>query len=155
MGDTTNSEAVSLDIHAILEQLPHRYPFLLIDRVTSCVAGESVSAIKNVSINEPYFSGHFPQRPVMPGVLIIEALAQATGILAFITAGQKPEDNMLYYFAGIDNARFKKPVEPGDQIILEAKLVKQKRNLWKFKGTATVDGEIVACADLMCASNNY
>ena len=155
MTDTKSSEAKTLDIHAILEQLPHRYPFLLIDRVTSVVAGESVTAIKNVTINEPYFTGHFPQRPVMPGVLIIEALAQATGILAFITAGQKPDDNMLYYFAGIDNARFKKPVEPGDQIILQATLVKQKRNIWKFKGTATVDGEIVASADLMCASNNY
>lgn len=146
---------MTLDIHAILEQLPHRYPFLLIDRVTSVVAGESVKAIKNVTINEPFFTGHFPQRPVMPGVLIIEALAQATGILAFITAGQKPDDNMLYYFAGIDNARFKKPVEPGDQIILEATLIKQKRNIWKFKGTATVDGEVVASADLMCASNTY
>ena len=155
MTDTKSSEAKTLDIHAILEQLPHRYPFLLIDRVTSVVAGESVTAIKNVTINEPFFTGHFPQRPVMPGVLIIEALAQATGILAFITAGQKPDDNMLYYFAGIDNARFKKPVEPGDQIILQATLVKQKRNIWKFKGTATVDGEIVASADLMCASNNY
>ncbi len=155
MSDSVSSEARSLDIHAILEQLPHRYPFLLIDRVTSVVAGESVKAIKNVTINEPFFTGHFPQRPVMPGVLIIEALAQATGILAFITAGQKPDDNMLYYFAGIDNARFKKPVEPGDQIILEATLVKQKRNIWKFKGTASVDGEIVASADLMCASNTY
>ena len=155
MTDTKSSEAKTLDIHVILEQLPHRYPFLLIDRVTSVVAGESVTAIKNVTINEPFFTGHFPQRPVMPGVLIIEALAQATGILAFITAGQKPDDNMLYYFAGIDNARFKKPVEPGDQIILQATLVKQKRNIWKFKGTATVDGEIVASADLMCASNNY
>ena len=155
MSDSVSSEALSLDIHAILEQLPHRYPFLLIDRVTSVVAGESVRAIKNVTINEPFFTGHFPQRPVMPGVLIIEALAQATGILAFITAGQKPEDNMLYYFAGIDNARFKKPVEPGDQIILEATLEKQRRNLWKFKGTASVDGEIVASADLMCASNTY
>ena len=155
MADTPTSEAISLDIHAILEQLPHRYPFLLIDRVTSVVAGESVTAIKNVTINEPFFTGHFPQRPVMPGVLIIEALAQATGILAFITAGQMPDDNMLYYFAGIDNARFKKPVEPGDQIILDATLVKRKRNLWKFKGTATVDGEIVATADIMCASNSY
>ena len=155
MTDKKSSEAMTLDIHAILEQLPHRYPFLLIDRVTSVVAGESVKAIKNVTINEPFFTGHFPQRPVMPGVLIIEALAQATGILAFITAGQKPDDNMLYYFAGIDNARFKKPVEPGDQIILEATLIKQKRNIWKFKGTATVDGEVVASADLMCASNTY
>ena len=155
MADKKSSEAISLDIHAILEQLPHRYPFLLIDRVTSVIAGESVTAIKNVTINEPFFTGHFPQRPVMPGVLIIEALAQATGILAFITAAQKPEDNMLYYFAGIDNARFKKPVEPGDQIILEATLVKQKRNIWKFKGTASVDGVIVASADLMCASNTY
>ncbi len=155
MSDSVAAEALSLDIHAILDQLPHRYPFLLIDRVSSVIAGESVRAIKNVTINEPFFTGHFPQRPVMPGVLIIEALAQATGILAFITAGRKPEDNMLYYFAGIDNARFKKPVEPGDQLILEATLVKQKRNLWKFKGTASVDGEIVASADLMCASNTY
>jgi len=149
------SEAINLDIHGILKQLPHRYPLLLIDRITSCIAGESVSALKNVTINEPFFTGHFPQRPVMPGVLIIEAMAQATGILAFITAGKLPEDNMLYYFAGIDNARFKKPVEPGDQLIIEAKLVKQRRNIWKFSGTATVDGELAASADLMCAANSY
>ena len=112
----------TLDIHGIMEFLPHRYPFLLIDRVTACEPGKSITALKNVTMNEPYFVGHFPQRPVMPGVIIIEAMAQATGVLAFLTVGTKPDNDTLYVFAGIDKARFKRPVEPGDQIIIEATL---------------------------------
>ncbi len=140
-----------LDIHQILEHLPHRYPFLLIDRVTECKPGESLTGYKNVSFNEPYFTGHFPQRPVMPGVLILEALAQATGILAFRTLGKTPDDGSLYYFVGIDKARFKQPVEPGDRLDLHVEFIKEKRNIWKFVGTATVDGKVVCSADIMCA----
>ncbi len=140
-----------MDIHEVLEYLPHRYPFLLIDRVLEYTPGESLVAIKNVTINEPFFPGHFPHRPVMPGVLIMEALAQATGILAFKTTGTKPNDKFLYYFAGIDNARFKQPVHPGDQLRLEVEVVKAKRGIWKFKAEAKVDGNLVASADLMCA----
>ncbi len=140
-----------LDIHQILKHLPHRYPFLLIDRVTECKPGESLTGYKNVSYNEPYFTGHFPQRPVMPGVLILEALAQATGILAFRTLGKTPDDGSLYYFVGIDKARFKQPVEPGDRLDLHVEFIKEKRNIWKFVGTATVDGKIVCSADIMCA----
>jgi len=149
-----NREAGSLeqlDIYEILQHLPHRYPFLLIDRVTECIPGESLIGYKNVSYNEPYFTGHFPQRPVMPGVLILEALAQATGILAFRTLGRTPDDNSLYYFVGVDKARFKQPVEPGDQLVLNVKFVKEKRGIWKFEGVATVDGKVVCSADLMCA----
>ena len=141
----------SLNIHEVLEYLPHRYPFLLVDRVVDYEAGVRLTAIKNVTINEPFFPGHFPHRPVFPGVLIMEALAQATGILAFLTSDTKPTEKSLYYFAGIDNARFKRPVEPGDQMVLEVELVRHKRTIWKFKGVAKVDGQIVASADLMCA----
>ena len=141
----------SLNIHEVLEYLPHRYPFLLVDRVLDYEAGVKLTAIKNVTINEPFFTGHFPHRPVFPGVLIMEALAQATGILAFLTGDTKPTEKSLYYFAGIDNARFKRPVEPGDQMVLEVELVRHKRTIWKFKGVAKVDGHIVASADLMCA----
>ena len=141
----------SLDIYDILKHLPHRYPFLLIDRVLGYEPGKSLIAIKNVTHNEPHFPGHFPNRPIMPGVLILEALAQATGILAFKTADRIPDDNSLYYFVGIDNARFKQPVEPGDQLRLEVEFVKQMRGIWKFKGQALVDGKIVCSADLMCA----
>lgn len=140
-----------MDINEVLEHLPHRYPFLLIDRVLDFEPGKSLVAIKNVSFNEPFFPGHFPQRPIFPGVLIMEALAQATGILAFKTTGDKPKEGTLYYFAGIDNARFKQPVQPGDQLRLEVELVKQRRGIWKFKGEAKVDDKLVASADLMCA----
>ena len=140
-----------LDIYEILQHLPHRYPFLLIDRVTECIPGETLIGYKNVSYNEPYFTGHFPQRPVMPGVLILEALAQATGILAFRTLGRTPDENSLYYFVGVDKARFKQPVEPGDQLQLSVKFIKEKRGIWKFEGVATVDGKVVCSADLMCA----
>lgn len=142
---------VALNIYEILEHLPHRYPFLLIDKVLECEPGKSLVGIKNVSHNEPYFPGHFPTRPIMPGVLILEALAQATGILAFQTVGRKPDGTSLYYFVGIDNARFKQPVIPGDQIRLEVEYVRQMRGIWKFNGRAVVDGKVVCSADLMCA----
>ena len=141
----------TLDIHEILKHLPHRYPFLLIDRVLEYEVDSYLIALKNVTHNEPYFTGHFPQRPVMPGVLILEALAQATGVLAFKSTGRIPDENSLYYFVGIDRARFKRPVEPGDQLILKVDYVKRKRGIWKFKAAATVDDEQVCSADIMCA----
>ena len=140
-----------LNINEILKYLPHRYPFLLIDRVLECDPGKTLVAVKNVPFNEPYFSGHFPQRPVMPGVLIIEALAQATGMLAFLSVGSAPGRESLYYLVGIDNARFKQPVEPGDQLRLEVDVIKNLRGVWKFNGRALVDGKVVASAELMCA----
>ena len=132
-----------LSIHEILEYLPHRQPFLLVDRVLEYEPHKSIKAIKNITINEPFFTGHFPQRPVMPGVLILEALAQASGVLVFKSHEQKPSDGFLYYFAGIDNARFKRVVEPGDQLVLEAVVEKNKRDVWKIKTVTTVDGQIV------------
>ncbi len=141
----------SLDIHQILEHLPHRYPMLLIDRVLDCEAGKTIRALKNVSINEPFFPGHYPHSPVMPGVLVIEAMAQAAAILSFITMNAKPNAESLYYFVGIDNARFKKPVMPGDQMILEVELKRSLRGMWKYSGKALVDGTLCAEADLMCA----
>lgn len=145
------SEMKTMDIYDVMQHLPHRYPFLLVDRVTELEVGKRLVALKNVSFNEPYFTGHFPEHPVMPGVLILEALAQATGILAFKTTNQKPDGTSLYYFVGIDNARFKQPVQPGDQLILEVEIVKTMRGVWKFKAQATVDGHVVCSADLMCA----
>ena len=142
---------VTLDIHEILNHLPHRYPFLLIDRVTECEPGKYLHGYKNVTYNEPFFTGHFPQRPVMPGVLILEALAQATGILAFQTVGKVPDEKSLYYFVGIDKGRFKQPVNPGDQLRLEVEYVKQMRGIWKFNGRALVDDNVVCSAELMCA----
>jgi 3-hydroxyacyl-[acyl-carrier-protein] dehydratase len=139
-----------MDIHRVLEYLPHRYPFLMIDRVLECDPGKSVVALKNVTINEPYFGGHFPRYPVMPGVLIIEALAQAAAILTFATEGHKADERMVYYFVGIDNARFKKPVTAGDSLRLHVSLVRSLRGLWKFHGEARVDDAIAAQADLMC-----
>lgn len=141
---------MTMDIHDILKKIPHRYPILLVDRVLEVKKGVSIKALKNVSINEPYFSGHFPQRPVMPGVLMIEALAQAAAILGFETLDISPEDNALFYFAGIDGARFKRPVEPGDQLVLEVTLDRQKSGIFKFKARATVDGELAVEAELMC-----
>jgi 3-hydroxyacyl-[acyl-carrier-protein] dehydratase len=140
----------AMDIHAILEHLPHRYPMLLVDRVLECLPGERIVAVKNVSINEPFFPGHYPHHPVMPGVLIIEALAQAAAILSFRTMGSKPDDNSVYYFVGIDGARFKRPVTPGDQMLLEVSIVATKRGLWKYSAQAKVDGQIAAQAELMC-----
>lgn len=144
-----------MNIHEVMKRLPHRYPFLLIDRVLECVPGKSVRALKNVTINEPFFVGHFPQRPVMPGVLILEALAQTTGILAMASTDQERSENSLYYFVGIDKARFKRPVEPGDQLVLEAALTRSKRGIWMFATEAKVDGTVVACADLMCTARDF
>lgn len=144
-----------LDIHAIIKQLPHRYPILLVDRVLECKPGISLTAIKNVTINEPFFQGHFPQRAVMPGVLILEALAQSTGLLTFATLGYAPDKDTLYYFVGIDKARFKKPVEPGDQLLLKVGHLWNKRGIWKYKAHAEVDGQLVAEAELMCASRKF
>jgi 3-hydroxyacyl-[acyl-carrier-protein] dehydratase len=140
----------SMDIHQILDHLPHRYPFVLVDRVLSLEVGKEIVAVKNVSINEPFFPGHFPYHPVMPGVLIVEAMAQAAAILSFKTMGIKPTDDAVYYFAGIDNARFKKPVSPGDQIILKVSIDRILRGIWKYKGLALVDDVIVAEAEMMC-----
>ena len=143
-----------MDIHEILEYLPHRYPFLLIDRVVEVVPGKSIHAYKNVTINEPFFVGHFPHHPVMPGVLIMEALAQAAGILSFKTEDKKPTQRDVFYFAGIDEARFKRPVMPGDQLHLHVEIERQMRGVWKFKGEARVDGQLAAEARLMCAKRD-
>lgn len=146
------NELDTLDICEVMQHLPHRYPFLLVDRVLDCRLGESLVGIKNVSFNEPYFLGHFPGKPVMPGVLILEALAQATGILAFRTNNSRPDSGSLYYLVGIDNARFKHPVVPGDQLMLRVEVLKaNKRGVWKFNGEASVDNKVVASAELMCA----
>jgi 3-hydroxyacyl-[acyl-carrier-protein] dehydratase len=141
----------TMDIRQVMRHLPHRYPFLLIDRVLEIVPGERVKALKNVTVNEPFFPGHFPTRPVMPGVLIIEAMAQAAGILTFETAGIVPEPDDRFYFVGIDKARFRKPVEPGDQLILNVTLVRSLKGIWKFDASAAVDGREVASAELMVA----
>lgn len=140
-----------MDIHQILKQLPHRYPFLLVDRVLSVDKGKSIRALKNVSINEPFFQGHFPHRPVMPGVLMLEALAQAAALLAFDALDSSPSDEMIYYFAGIDSARFKRPVEPGDQLILEVELLRMKAGVFKFKARALVLDQLAVEAELTCA----
>ncbi len=143
------TETTQMDILAILKQLPHRYPFLLVDRVLELKARESIRALKNVTFNEPFFSGHFPGRPVMPGVLIIEALAQAAGILAFVTGGVIPDENTKFYFAGIDKARFRKPVVPGDQLILTARVERALRGIWRFSTVAYVGTDEAASADMM------
>jgi 3-hydroxyacyl-[acyl-carrier-protein] dehydratase len=140
----------SMDIHEILDYLPHRYPFVMIDRVVSFELGKEITAIKNVSINEPYFPGHFPYHPVMPGVMIVEAMAQAAAILSFKTMDTKPTDDSVYYFAGIDSARFKKPVSPGDQIVLNVKIDRILKGIWKYTGVAKVDDVVVAEASMMC-----
>ena len=139
-----------MDIHEILKQLPHRYPFLMVDRVLALDKGKTIQALKNVSINEPFFNGHFPHRPVMPGVLMLEAMAQAAALLAFDTVGVRLDDNTVYYFAGIDGARFKRPVEPGDQLIMDVELIRHKSGIFKFKGVTRVDGNIACEAELMC-----
>jgi 3-hydroxyacyl-[acyl-carrier-protein] dehydratase len=151
--ETTAAAAVdtSMDIHQILNYLPHRYPILLVDRVLEVVAGERIRSLKNVSVNENFFPGHYPHHPVMPGVLVIEAMAQTAAILSFKTMNSKPDDKSVYYFVGIDNARFKKPVSPGDQLIIDVRLTASKRGIWKFSGVAKVDGQIAAEADLICA----
>lgn len=140
-----------MDIHKILKQLPHRFPFLLVDRVLELDKGKRIKALKNVTINEPFFVGHFPHRPVMPGVLMLEALAQAAALLAFDALDTSPTDEMVYYFAGIDGARFKRPVEPGDQLTLEVELLRMKAGIFKFKAVAKVGDELAAEAELTCA----
>ncbi len=149
-----SSEKKTLTINEIKALLPHRYPFLLVDRVIDYREGEYLHALKNVSVNEPQFTGHFPQLPVFPGVLILEAMAQATGLLAFKTFGE-PADNELYYFAAIDSAKFRKPVEPGDQMILEVDFVKERRGIAVFNCVAKVDGSIVCDAVLKCARREF
>ncbi len=140
-----------MDIHKILKLLPHRYPFLLVDRVIALEKGKTIQALKNVTINEPFFVGHFPHRPVMPGVLLLEALAQAAALLSFDALDTQPNDQMLYYFAGIDGARFKRPVEPGDQLLLDVELLRMKAGIFKFKARGTVAGELAVEAELTCA----
>lgn len=140
-----------MNIQEILKYLPHRYPFLLVDRVRECVPGKYLVAIKNVTVNEPCFTGHFPERPIFPGVLILEALAQATGILAFHSAQKTPDPDHLYYFVGIDGARFRKPVIPGDQLHLKVDFERHRRDVWRFGAQASVDDEVVCEARLMCA----
>lgn len=140
-----------MDVNEIREYLPHRYPFLLVDRVIELEKGQSIVAIKNVTVNEPHFDGHFPDHPVMPGVLIVEAMAQAAGILGFKTMDKKPQDGSIYYFVGSDKLRFKRPVVPGDQLKLEAKIMSERRGIWKFDVKATVDGELASSATILCA----
>jgi 3-hydroxyacyl-[acyl-carrier-protein] dehydratase len=143
-----------MNINEILNYLPHRYPFLLVDRVLEYVPGESLVALKNVSFNEPFFQGHFPQKPVMPGVLILEALAQATGLLAFRTANRYAERTSLYYLVGMDKARFKQPVEPGDQLMLRVRLKRARRGIWVFDCEASVEDKVVASAEIMCTERD-
>lgn len=140
-----------MDVRQIRNYLPHRYPFLLVDRVLELKEGEYIRAIKNVTVNEPFFNGHFPQAPIMPGVLIVEAMAQAAGILGFKTLNKTPEDGSIYLFASIENARFKRQVEPGDQLELYVKVLSSKRGIWKFECSASVDGQIATTATIMCA----
>jgi len=147
----TDSSTIDFDIQKVMEYLPHRYPFLLIDRVLECNAGEHLTALKNVTVNEPFFQGHFPRQPIMPGVLIMEALAQATGLLSFCTM-QSDHKNKLYMLVGIDKARFRGQVIPGDQLILTVNLKRNMRGIWMFEGLAKVDGEVIAQADLMCSA---
>jgi len=145
------TEGLQLDIQAILERLPHRYPFLLVDRVLECRPGHSIRALKNVTYNEPFFPGHFPGRPVMPGVMIIEALAQAAGILSFVTSNVIPDHSTRFYFVGIDKARFRRPVIPGDQLLLEAQLERSLKGIWRFATVARVEDQEVAHAEMMVA----
>ena len=140
----------SLDINQIKQYLPHRYPLLLVDRVLNWESGKTIDAIKNVTINEEFFNGHFPNKPVMPGVMTIEALAQTSALLAFLTMGQKPDENAVVYFLGIDKARFKRPVEPGDQLRMHVDIVRHSRGIWKFQARATVDDQLAVEAELMC-----
>ena len=143
-----------MDINNILQHLPHRYPFLLIDRITEFNAGESLVGYKNVTYNEPFFQGHFPERPIMPGVLILEAMAQATGLLAFKTVERGARRDSLYFLVGMDKARFKRPVEPRDKLVLRAEMVREKRGIWAFDCTASVDDAQVASAQIMCTEQD-
>lgn len=149
--DDAEPKSILMDVKEIRNYLPHRFPFLLIDRVESLVEGETIHAYKNVSVNEPFFTGHFPDSPIMPGVLIVEALAQAAGILGFKTAGKKPSDGSIYYLVGCDNVRFKRMVIPGDRLDLEASVVSSRRGIWKFDCKASVAGDLAASASILCA----
>jgi 3-hydroxyacyl-[acyl-carrier-protein] dehydratase len=146
----TTTDNKTLDIHQIKQYLPHRYPMLLVDRVLTWESGKTITAIKNVTVNEEFFNGHFPHKPVMPGVLMIEALAQTAAILSFLTMNVKPDENSVVYFVGIDNARFKRPVEPGDQLKMDIEIVRVSRGIWKYKAVGSVDGKVALEADLMC-----
>lgn len=154
MTEVATNAGVQMDIHEVLSHLPHRYPFLLVDRVLALDPGVSIHAYKNVTVNEHFFAGHFPHHPVMPGVLVLEALAQAAGILTFKTMNALPDEHSVFYFVAIDNARFKKPVMPGDQLNLHVTIQRQLRGIWKYKAEARVDGAVVAEADLMCAKRD-
>ena len=147
---TTAATTKTLGINEIKEYLPHRYPLLLVDRVLDYELGKTITAIKNVTVNEEFFNGHFPHKPVMPGVLMIEALAQTAAILSFKTMDVKPDENSVVYFVGIDNARFKRPVEPGDQLKMDVEILRVSRGIWKYKATASVDGKVAVEAELMC-----
>lgn len=153
--ESLGSDPITMDIHRVLSLLPHRYPFLLIDRVLDFKCNDYLVALKNVSFNEPFFTGHFPVRPVMPGVLIVEAMAQATGLLAMASRPDEVGEKALYYFVGIDKARFKRPVEPGDQLILRVTLEAVRRGIWKFNGEARVDDRLVAAAEVMCTARDF
>ena len=145
------SSESAMDVRRIMELLPHRYPFLLIDKVLDCEPGKSIRAVKNVTANEPFFPGHFPNHMVMPGVLVVEAMAQASGVLAFVTAGARHEDGSLYYFVGIDKARFKRPVVPGDQLLITTNLLSNRRGFWRFESRAEVDGKTAATGEFLTA----
>jgi 3-hydroxyacyl-[acyl-carrier-protein] dehydratase len=144
-----------MDIHEILKLLPHRYPILLVDRVLEIDKGKRIKALKNVTINEPFFVGHFPRRPVMPGVMMLEAMAQTAALLSFASLDVSPDNNSVYYFAGIDNARFKRPVEPGDQLVMDVELIRSKAGIYKFKGMARVGEELACEAELMCTMRSF
>ena len=146
----TTSEDSGFGLDEIMRRLPHRYPFLLVDRVLECVSGQQIVARKNVTANEEFFNGHFPHKPVMPGVLMIEAMAQTAAILSFLSIGVKPDENSVVYFVGIDNARFKRPVEPGDQLVMNVEILRHARGIWKYKAVGTVDGQLALEAELMC-----
>lgn len=149
-----NNEVEEMDIQGILEHLPHRYPFLLVDRVTAYTKEKSLTAIKNVSFNEPQFTGHFPDKPIFPGVLVIEALAQASGLLFYRSTATKPSKESLYYLVGIDKVRFKNPVMPGDQLTLKVELIKKMRGVWKFNAIASVEDKMITSAEIMCAERD-
>ncbi len=146
----TTTENKTMDICEIKSYLPHRYPLLLVDRVLSYEEGKTITAIKNVTVNEEFFNGHFPHKPVMPGVLMIEAMAQTAALLSFKTMGIKPDENSVVYFVGIDNARFKRPVEPGDQLVMNVEILRVSRGIWKYKALGSVDGKVAVEAELMC-----
>ncbi|MTW04740.1 3-hydroxyacyl-ACP dehydratase FabZ [Pseudoduganella ginsengisoli] len=148
------TENKTMDICEIKAYLPHRYPLLLVDRVISFEENKSITAIKNVTVNEEFFNGHFPHKPVMPGVLMVEALAQTAALLSFKTMGVKPDENSVVYFVGIDNTRFKRPVGPGDQLKMDVEILRVSRGIWKYKATASVDGQVAVETELMCTIRN-